>query len=125
MALPNDRNQFQKRGGQGKPKPQSKGPEPVKVEEVPENYVEQAENVMYDLRNRRSITTTKIRNLFSLVVDICSEEELRTESTLQDKSVARLKRMHVRVIYESGRDSGTKEFVEKTEATGVSEMDWK
>ena len=107
MALPNDRNQFQKRGGQGKPKPQSKGPEPVKVEEVPENYVEQAENVMYDLRNRRSITTTKIRNLFSLVVDICSEEELRTESTLQDKSVARLKRMHVRVIYESGRDSGT------------------
>ena len=111
MALPNDRNQFQKRGGQGKPKPQSKGPEPVKVEEVPENYVEQAENVMYDLRNRRSITTTKIRNLFSLVVDICSEEELRTESTLQDKSVARLKRMHVRVIYESGRDSGTKEFV--------------
>ena len=114
MALPNDRNQFQKRGGQGKPKPQSKGPEPVKVEEVPENYVEQAENVMYDLRNRRSITTTKIRNLFSLVVDICSEEELRTESTLQDKSVARLKRMHVRVIYESGRDSGTKEFVEKT-----------
>ena len=56
MALPNDRNQFQKRGGQGKPKPQSKGPEPVKVEEVPENYVEQAENVMYDLRNRRSIT---------------------------------------------------------------------
>ncbi len=49
MALPNDRNQFQKRGGQGKPKPQSKGPEPVKVEEVPENYVEQAENVMYDL----------------------------------------------------------------------------
>ena len=64
----------------------SGGP-PVKVEEVPENYVEQAENVMYDLRNRRSITTTKIRNLFSLVVDICSEEELRTESTLQDKSV--------------------------------------
>ncbi len=76
---------FKKRGGQGKPKPQSKGPEPVKVEEVPENYVEQAENVMYDLRNRRSITTTKIRNLFSLVVDICSEEELRTDSTLQDK----------------------------------------
>ena len=63
MAFPNDRNQFQKRGGQGKP--QSKGPEPVKVEEVPENYVEQAEKVMYDLRNRRSITTTKIRNLFS------------------------------------------------------------
>ncbi len=114
MAFPNDRNQFPKRGGQGNPKPQSQRPEPVKAEEVPENYVERAEKVMNDLRNWRSITTTKIRNLFSLVVDICSEEELRTESTLQDKSVARLKRMHVRVIYESGRDGGTKEFVEKT-----------
>ncbi|MFR8335036.1 MAG: hypothetical protein ACLU9S_23920 [Oscillospiraceae bacterium] len=64
MAFPNDRNQFQKRGGQGKP--QSKGPEPVKVEEVPpENYVEQAEKVMYDLRNRRSITTTVKFGIYS------------------------------------------------------------
>ena len=96
--------------GAAKPKPQSKGPEPVKVEEVPENYVEQAENVMYDLRNRRSITTTKIRNLFSLVVDICSEEELRTESTLQDKSVAR---------------QWNQGICREDEATGVPEMDWK
>lgn len=117
MAFPNHENQFQKKEGQGSSRSWHKTPKPIEAKPVPNDYVEQAEKAMRELikQSGKPVTTTKIRNLFSLVVDICSEEELRAENTLQDKSVARLKRMYVRVVYESGRDDATKRFVETVE----------
>lgn len=135
MAFPNDRNQFQNKGGQGNtkqrdktPKPKGgqgntkqrdKTPKPIEAKPVPDDYVMQAETVMRELRKPdparkwKPVTTTKIRNLFSLVVDICSEEERCSESALRSESVAGLKRMYVRAVYEFGRDEATKEFIEK------------
>lgn len=88
-------------------------------ETVPEDYVQAAETVMRDVLNQGpSITTSKIRNLLSLVTDVYNVENLRTEQTLLPESISRLMMMRVRVLYEtgrsaSGRDKGTKNFIEK------------
>lgn len=83
-------------------------------EAVPEDYVQAAETVMRDVVNQRpSITTSKIRNLLSLVTDIYNVENLRTEQTLLADSVSRLMMMRVRALYEAGRDQATKNFIEK------------
>lgn len=119
MAKDKKNSLSQQSGSQKKQKRRPEVPEPVKGESfVPDNYVEHAEEVMRKLlkynpdRKWRPVTTTKIRNLFSLVVDICEEEEQRKESTLRDESIARLKRMYVRAVYEFGRDPATREFIE-------------
>ena len=135
MALPSNKNQIQKKGGKGSTKQQDKTlkqqdetSEPIEAKPVPDDYVKQAETVMKKLRKPnparkwKPVTTTKIRNLFSLVVDVCSEEERRSESTLRNESVARLKRMYVRAVYEFGRDDETKEFIK--EAKLLEHLKW-
>lgn len=119
MVNYNDRNRSKNNGGQGNQGQRSKMPEVVKAKPIEENYVQKAEDLMRalldpDLKSKK-ITTTKIRNLFSLVVDVCGEEERRGENTLQDESVAKLKRMYVRAVYEFGRDEATREFIKKAE----------
>lgn len=119
MAFPSNNNQIQNRGGKGRRKQPDRTPKPIEAEPIPDDYVKQAKTVMEVLRKPNPtrkwspVTTTKIRNLFSLVVDVCSEEERRSESTLQDESIARLKRMYVRAVYEFGRDDATREFIEQ------------
>lgn len=78
---------------------------------VPTDYVAAAEEVMKAIYSK--ITTSKIRNLLSLVSDIYNVENLRTEETLLPSSVSSLMMMRVRVLYETGRDSGTRTFVEQ------------
>ena len=56
----------------------------------------------------KTVTTSKIRNLLSLVTDIYTEEKLRPES------VVKLNLMRVRVAYECGRDDTVKSFVAQT-----------
>lgn len=133
MALPSNKNQIQNKGGKGSTKRQDKTlkqqdetSEPIEAKPVPDDYVEQAETVMKELckpsPDRKPVTTTKVRNLFSLVVDVCSEEERRSESMLRNESVARLKRMYVRAVYEFGRDDATKEFIK--EAKLLEHLKW-
>ena len=62
----------------------------------------------------KTVTTSKIRNLLSLVTDIYNEENIRTDEKLQPDSVVKLNLMRVRVAYECGRDDTVKSFVAQT-----------
>ena len=91
-------------------------PAPVEIlpEKLPVDYVDRAESVISGMQNQRPvITTSKIRNLLSLVSEIYNVEKLRTERELCPDSVAKVGMMRVRTAYEAGRDAATKAFVEK------------
>lgn len=87
--------------------PQKALPPETIPRKVPENYVDEAERIMRALiSSGTTITTSKIRNLLSLVTDIYNKENTSTEDKLQSDSVVKLNLMRVRVAYEYGRDNG-------------------
>ena len=87
--------------------PQKALPPETIPRKVPENYVDEAERIMRALiSSGTTITTSKIRNLLSLVTDIYNDESIRTEDKLKPDSVVKLNLMRVRVAYEYGRDNG-------------------
>lgn len=87
--------------------PQKALPPETIPRKVPENYVDEAERIMRVLiSNGTTVTTSKIRNLLSLVTDIYNDESIRTEDKLKPDSVVKLNLMRVRVAYEYGRDNG-------------------
>lgn len=95
-------------------KPQA--PKKIEAESLPENYVDKAEEVMRSLvvDNQNKLTTSKIRNLLSLVTAIYNEENLRNSPELLPKSRNALTMMRIRVVYEAGREKDTVgSFVEK------------
>lgn len=85
--------------------------EPVLPMPIPADYLEQAEKLMET--NTRLVTTSKIRRLFSLIVDIYNEENLSTQKELSQDSVSAIGMARVRFAYECGRDTKVKEFVKK------------
>lgn len=92
------------RGGKD---PQKALPPETIPRKVPENYVDEAERIMRALiSSGTTVTTSKIRNLLSLVTDIYNDESIRTEDKLKPDSVVKLNLMQVRVAYEYGRDNG-------------------
>lgn len=92
------------RGGKD---PQKALPPETIPRKVPENYVDEAERIMRVLiSSGTTVTTSKIRNLLSLVIDIYNDESIRTEDKLKPDSVVKLNLMRVRVAYEYGRDNG-------------------
>ena len=87
--------------------PQKALPPETIPRKVPENYVDEAERIMRALiSSGTTVTTSKIRNLLSLVTDIYNDESTRTEDKLKPDSVVKLNLMRVRVAYEYGRDNG-------------------
>ena len=87
--------------------PQKALPPETIPRKVPENYVDEAERIMRALiSSGTTITTSKIRNLLSLVTDIYNDVSIRTEDKLKPDSVVKLNLMRVRVAYEYGRDNG-------------------
>lgn len=92
------------RGGKD---PQKALPPETIPKKVPEDYVDEAERIMYKLMNQpKKVTTSKIRGLLSLVTEIFNVENLRTEEALLPESVVKINLMRVRVAYEYGRDTG-------------------
>lgn len=105
MAYPNYNSQKRPyNGGRDDSRPEAKIPD------FPEDYVDFAENLMKAQSGQ--ITTSKLRNLYSLFMDIYNTEILRTGDILLEESVTRLQMARIRIAYESGRDRNTKEFVE-------------
>lgn len=97
-----------KGGGQDNRQPQQVE---IKAEPLQTDYVDAAEQVIKRLDARRAITTSKLRNLFSLISDIYNEENLRTEETLMPESVTALQMARIRFVYEAGREENVKTFV--------------
>lgn len=90
-------------------------PPEITPKKVPEDYVDEAERIMRSLMSQpKKVTTSKIRNLLSLVTDIYNTENIRTEETLLPESIVKLNLMRVRVAYECGRDDTVKSFVAQT-----------
>jgi CRISPR/Cas system CSM-associated protein Csm2 small subunit len=76
--------------------------------------VDFAEQLMKD--SYRSITTSKLRNILSLLMDAYNTESLRTADTIAEESAVKLQMARVRLACESGRDSKTKRFKVDCEA---------
>ena len=90
-------------------------PPEITPKKVPEDYVDEAERIMRSLMSQpKKVTTSKIRNLVSLVTDIYNTENIRTEEKLLPESIVKLNLMRVRVAYECGRDDTVKSFVAQT-----------
>ena len=95
--------------------PQKELPPEITPKKVPEDYVDEAERIMRSLMSQpKKVTTSKIRNLLSLVTDIYNTENIRTEEKLLPESIVKLNLMRVRVAYECGRDDTVKNFVAQT-----------
>ena len=55
----------------------------IQAEKVPDDYIDRADAIMREMSGQRpTITTSKIRNLLSLVSGIYDAERLRTEPEL-------------------------------------------
>ena len=89
----------------------------IQAANVPADYVDAADNVMRSISEEKrsiQITTSKLRNILSLISPIYDRERIRNEAELLPESVTGLQMMRVRVLYEAGRDEKTvKPFVEK------------
>lgn len=84
-------------------------PEPIKAEPIPANYLDKAEELMREEKD--SISTSKIRRLYSMVTDVYNRERLSTEAKLSPESAAAIGMMRVRFAYEAGRDKNVKNFI--------------
>ena len=85
-------------------------PREVSTPDFPEEYVDFAERLMKD--RYRMITTSKLRNILSLLMDVYNTEMLRTEDAISQESAVKLQVARIRIAYECGRDRNTKEFVD-------------
>jgi len=98
---------------------------PITAKQLPENFVDEAERVMRELGERDlscpsrlkfSITTSKLRNILSLVLEIYKSESKRNSDKLTPESMRKIQMMWVRILYEAGRDEkAVKTFVEKSD----------
>ena len=61
--------------------------------------------------NSKSITTSKLRNWFSIANDIYNVESRSSEIGLKPESCTKLLNLRVRIVYDAGKDSKIKDFV--------------
>ena len=106
MKVPNEKNQSS-----------NKYPLPdLSERKLPENYVDQAEKKMKELFDQKvKLTTSKIRNILSMISDIYNVEINRTETTLLPENQNRIQMVRVRLAYECGREDAVKKFVYETD----------
>jgi len=90
---------------------------PVVAKAIPENYVDLAEEIMHKeltsngQKNQKVITTSKLRNWFSIANDIYNVESRSSEIGLKPESCTKLLNLRVRIVYDAGKDSKIKDFV--------------
>lgn len=88
-----------------------------------QDYVSRAESVIKTLvQDRRyRLTTSKIRNILTLVSQIYNDVVLWKEEKLSDEITGRILHLKVRMVYEAGRDRDVKTFIEKAQL--INEVD--
>lgn len=75
-------------------------------------YVDTAEAVIKSLNNRKMLlTTSKIRNLLSMISSLYDEVRRARRDTLSDAERERIQYIRLHFAYEAGRDRNVKEFV--------------
>ncbi|MBE6753239.1 MAG: type III-A CRISPR-associated protein Csm2 [Ruminococcaceae bacterium] len=106
----NNRNNQSNRGGQntgGNAFPE------IKALPLPEDYIDIADKLMRE-RQCGGITTTKIRKIIAMFMEIFNVELGSKAAGLSTESYRKLQQLHIRVAYEAGRDRDVKKFVEAT-----------
>ncbi len=85
-------------------------------------YVTQAEQVIKGLEKDRygniTLTTSKIRNLLSMITEIYNEAVHESGSDLSEKIQGRIQYFKMRFVYEAGRDGirgPVKDFIQKAD----------
>lgn len=87
-------------------------------------YVDKAEKVIINLaeeskeKNRGKVnivTTSKIRNLLAMTADIYNQVVASSKETLSEELNGRVEYLRVRFMYECGRETKVREFVQKAE----------
>lgn len=85
------------------------------MELTKKNYVDKAEEVVKKLEKDRwgnyTLTTSKIRNLLSMISGIYNDVIHLSEEKLNDDLVERLQYLRMRFAYEAGRESGREHAV--------------
>lgn len=82
------------------------------------DYVDKAQKVMDKLQKDKSfdLTTTKIRGLLAMTMDIYNEIMPSTEDELSDEINGKINFLKVHVLYEAGRNrKDVKKFVEEAQ----------
>ncbi len=103
--------QYQKRPDDRKSENRQQEQNPIVAKPLPADYVDVAEKVIQ--ADGSLITTSKLRNLLSLFVDVYNTENLLTGDELQPASVNALTMARIRMLYEAGRDRvKVKKFIE-------------
>lgn len=85
--------------------------------DFPEAYVDCAEKLMKE--HYRKITTSKLRNILSLLTDVYNTEMLSTAETIRPDSRVKLQMARIRIAYECGRDRNNREFKEFVDAANL------
>lgn len=87
-----------------------------------ENYVGEAERVirsLIDENNGRILTTSKIRNILSMITDIYNDVRELSGDELDPEILGRIQYLKVHIVYEAGREKTVKNFMEEADLLGV------
>lgn len=92
-----------------------------------DNYVDKAEEVIKQLkfakddrgRDKVLVTTSKIRNILSMVSDIYNDAVLLQDDELTDDIKERINYMRLRFYYEAGRDDSVRAFINEADIIGL------
>ena len=93
-------------------------------------YVDEAERVILKLKipgrdgkARLKLSTSKIRNLLSMVSELYTDAQHTRSAELTDEQMGRIQYLKMRMAYESGREQSVREFVEAANLlTYISEI---
>ena len=128
MAAYNGGNNNSFSGGRGSSYGQSRGyggrqgggsPAPAK-QHTPldgKKYVDTAEQVINALKGNRGglLTTSKIRNLLSMISTLYDEVRRERAEKLSDEEQSRIQYIRLHFAYEAGRDNKVKDFVNEAD----------
>lgn len=80
------------------------------------NYVDIAEKAMQDMRNfKPELTTSKIRNILSMVNDLYDDVRLDHSKVLTAEMQSRIQYLRLHLAYEAGRDKAVKQLTDKAD----------
>jgi CRISPR-associated protein, csm2 family len=86
-----------------------------------ENYVSQAEAVIKRLIDENGknkiLTTSKIRKLLAMISEMYTKAKRLKSNTLNSDLLTKLQYFKMHTVYEAGRESSVKKFVEEAQIT--------
>ena len=91
------------------------------IELTDENYVSQAEAVIKRLIDENGknkiLTTSKIRKLLAMISEMYTKAKRLNSNTLNSDLLTKLQYFKMHTVYEAGRESSVKKFVEEAQIT--------